>query len=105
MNTEAMIELTGTVAECIPSIQPVGDADGPRPVLQLVLTDCGPLGKRVTTQQVFPADAIAACHSRAAQLPVGTVVTVQAPVSQVQLHLPRAKHIRINKTTQEAAHV
>jgi hypothetical protein len=106
MNTEAMIELTGTVAERPrPQIQPVGDAGDPLPVLQLVLTDCGPIGKRVTLQQVFPVGAIAACHARAAQIPVGSIVTVQAPISQVQLHLAEVQHIRINKPTQEAAHV
>lgn len=106
MTTEALIDLTGTVAERRAQMQPVGTTGDARPVLHITLTNCGPLGKRVTAQQVFPVGAIAACHARAAQLQVGTVVSVQAPVSQVQLHLPEVQHIHIVQphTQQEPAH-
>lgn len=106
MTTEDLIEITGTVAERPRAqMQPVGQAGDARPVLQLVLHDCGPLGMHVTATQPFPAGAIAQAHARAAQLQVGMQVRVQAPLSQIQLHLPEVQHVFTTPSpTQEQAH-
>lgn len=106
MTTEDLIEITGILAEpARAQMQPVGTGGDARPVIKLVLRDCGPLGKQVTATQVFPAGAIAQAHARAAQLQVGMQLRVQATWSQLHLHMPDVQHIFTTPSpTQEQPH-
>lgn len=105
--SEDLIEITGTLAERPRAqIQPIGDAGDPRPVLKLVLQNCGVSNKRLTATQIFPVGAMAACSARATQLQPGMQVRVQAPASQIEWHMAEVAHIfTVQPQTQEQAHV
>ncbi len=105
MTVEGLIEITGTLAERPRAqMQPVGPGGDARPVLHMVLHDCGPFGMHVTATQPFPAGAIAQAHARAAQLQVGMQVRVQATWSRLHLHMPEVQHVFTTPSpTQEQA--
>lgn len=99
MTTEPLMEITGTLAEPPrPQMQPIGEVGDARPVLKLVLHDCGVSNRRLTATQVFPVGAVAACHHRAAQLKVGMRLRVQAPASQIEWHMTAVQHVHIVPT-------